>query len=99
MKVNSYAVNAYSAISGSNCFTKILFLFILPGQLFFLHGRIYGQVEKTGANEVNANIVSSETLSVWAAPAEQKIRPDDRIESENLVWSNAKKKITVAGCR
>jgi len=97
MKVNSYTVNACSAISGSNCFTKILFLFILHGQLFFLHGRIYGQ-EKTGANEVNANTVSAETLSVWAAPAEQKIRSDDKIESENLIWSNSKKKITVAGC-
>ena len=97
MKVNSYTVNACSAISGSNCFTKILFLFILHGQLFFLHGRIYGQ-EKTGANEVNANTVSVETLSVWAAPAEQKIRSDDKIESENLIWSNSKKKITVAGC-
>lgn len=97
MKVKSYTVNACSAISGSNCFTKILFLFILPGQLFLLQGRVYGQVEKTGANDVNANVVTSETLSVWAAPAEQKIRPDDRIESENLIWSNAKKKITVAG--
>src|SRR6266536_1034959 len=96
MKVNSYTINACSPISGSNCFTKILFLFILPGQLFLLHGKIYGQ-EKTGANDVNANIVSSETLSVWAAPAEQKVRPDDRIESENLIWSQAKKKITVAG--
>ncbi|MEP7108164.1 MAG: glycoside hydrolase domain-containing protein [Ferruginibacter sp.] len=97
MKVNSYAINACSAIPGSNYFKKILFLLILPGQLFFLHGSLYSQVEKTGANVVNANIISSETLSVWAAPAEQKIRPDDRIESENLIWSNAKKKITVAG--
>src|SRR5438093_3732281 len=97
MKVNSYTVNACSAISRSNCFTKILLLFILTGQLFLLHGKIYGQ-EKTGANDVNANIISSETLSVWAAPAEQKIRPDDRIESDNLIWSNAKRKITVAGC-
>jgi len=96
MKANSYAVNACSAISRSNCFKKILFLFILPGQLFFLHGRIYSQ-EKTGANDVNTTAVSSDTLSVWAAPAEQKIRPDDRIEPENLIWSKAKKKITIAG--
>src|SRR3954462_15638370 len=97
MKANSYTVNAYSAISRSNYFKKILFLFILPGQLLLLHSRIYGQ-EKTGANDVNTTAVSSDTLSVWAAPAEQKIRPDDRIESENLIWSKAKKKITIAGC-
>ncbi|MEP6596912.1 MAG: glycoside hydrolase domain-containing protein [Ginsengibacter sp.] len=67
------------------------------GPLFLLHGKIYCQVEKTGANDVNVNIVSSDTLTIWAAPAEQKIRPDDRIESDNLIWSNAKKKIIIAG--
>jgi len=75
---------------------KIFFLFIWLGQLFLLQERIYSQ-EKTGANEANTSIASSETLTIWAAPAEQKIRPDDRIESDNLIWSNAKKKITVAG--
>ena len=95
MKVNSYTVKACFTISTSNYFIKTLFILILL-VLFLLHGKTYGQ-EKTGANDVNTNKVSSETLSVWAAPAEKKIRPDDRIESENLIWSDAKKKITVAG--
>jgi hypothetical protein len=94
MKLNSYIVKARLSISTVSSFTKILFLFALP--CLFLHSSIYGQ-EKTGANDVKANSVSSETLSVWAAPAEQKIRPDGRIESENLIWSKAKKKIRVAG--
>ncbi|HEY7159844.1 MAG TPA: glycoside hydrolase domain-containing protein, partial [Acidobacteriota bacterium] len=89
------SIGAYFAISRSNCFKKILLL-ILPGQLLLLHVRIYGQ-EKTGANDIYANVVSSDTLSIWAVPAEQKVRPDDRIEPENLIWSRAKKKITVAG--
>jgi hypothetical protein len=76
---------------------KILFLFILPAPLFLLQRNAYCQVEKTGANEANTSIASSQTLTIWAAPAEQKIRPDDRIESENLIWSNANKKITIAG--
>ena len=42
---------------------------------------------------------NAETLivKVWGAPAEQKIRPDDRLEINNLVWSDINKKITVAG--
>ena len=96
LKANTGIVNACSAILRSNCFKKILFLFILFVPLLLLHGRIYGQ-EKTGANDVNTAGVSADTLNVWAAPAEQKIRPDDRAESENIIWSKARKKITVAG--
>jgi hypothetical protein len=36
-------------------------------------------------------------VDVWAVPGEQKVRPDDRIENINLVWSKADKKIHVAG--
>ena len=34
---------------------------------------------------------------VWAVPAEQKVRPKDKPEKSNLVWSGEKKQITVAG--
>lgn len=37
------------------------------------------------------------TVSVWGAPAEQKIRPDDPIETENLVWSKDNNRIQIAG--
>lgn len=35
--------------------------------------------------------------SVWAVPAEQKVRPKDEIEKNNLVWSAESKKISIAG--
>jgi hypothetical protein len=35
--------------------------------------------------------------TVWAVPAEQKVRPEDRVESSNLIWSARDKKINVAG--
>ncbi len=34
---------------------------------------------------------------VWAVPAEQKVRPKDKAETNNLVWSGDKKQVTVAG--
>ncbi|HEX5555363.1 MAG TPA: glycoside hydrolase domain-containing protein [Chitinophagaceae bacterium] len=36
-------------------------------------------------------------VSVWAAPCEQKIRPKDPVEKNNLVWTQAGKKINIAG--
>ena len=38
-----------------------------------------------------------ENVQVWAVPAEQKVRPKDKAETSNLVWSSEKKQITVAG--
>ncbi|MCW3109571.1 MAG: hypothetical protein JWQ09_4077 [Segetibacter sp.] len=67
--------------------------------LFFLKERVYGQAN-TGANDNKGDQAitgSSQSLTIWAVPAEQKIRPDDRIETTNLVWSKEKKKISVAG--
>jgi len=37
-----------------------------------------------------------EDVQVWAVPGEQKVRPDDRVEKNNLVWSGDNKKITLA---
>jgi len=36
-------------------------------------------------------------VTVWAVPGEQKVRPDDKPEEANLIWSGENKKITVAG--
>lgn len=36
-------------------------------------------------------------LKVWAVPGEQKVRPSDKPEKSNLVWSGEKKKIEVSG--
>ncbi|HBH85732.1 MAG: hypothetical protein A2X05_11935 [Bacteroidetes bacterium GWE2_41_25] len=38
-----------------------------------------------------------EDVKVWAVPGEQKVRPNDRVETNNLVWSGEKKRIKVAG--
>lgn len=67
--------------------------------LSFLSTFCFGQiVSKTGANTVES--VETDQNShpvVWAAPAELKIRPEDRMQSDNLVWSQRDKKISVAG--
>lgn len=53
--------------------------------------------QKTGANTETSVAASNDTLTVWAAPAEQKILPADKIESSNIVWSKSNRKIAVAG--
>jgi len=53
--------------------------------------------QKTGANTETSARASNDTLTVWAAPAEQKVLPADKIESANVVWSQSNKKINVAG--
>ncbi len=39
----------------------------------------------------------SENIKVWVVPGEQKVRPSDRSEKENLVWNGDKKLISIAG--
>jgi len=36
-------------------------------------------------------------VNVWAVPAEQKVRPNDRLENNNLVWSRNDSKIRLLG--
>jgi hypothetical protein len=43
------------------------------------------------------DVAADTDIKVWAVPAEQKVRPRDKPESSNLVWSAEKKQITVAG--
>ncbi|HUQ67322.1 MAG TPA: glycoside hydrolase domain-containing protein [Flavitalea sp.] len=64
--------------------------------LSLFHIKSFAQ-EKTGANTENVSAGSNDTLSVWAVPAEQKVRPTDKIETSNLVWSKTNRKINVAG--
>jgi hypothetical protein len=40
---------------------------------------------------------NNDGIKVWAVPGEQKVRPDDRPEAANLVWSAADKQISIAG--
>ena len=47
---------------------------------------------------VNAQKIDNvETVKVWAVPGEQKVRPNDKVEKSNLIWSGETKKITLAG--
>lgn len=81
MKKNS------SALSSTVLFTAAL---------FFANSSIYSQ-QKTGANDPKSGPGSSDSLSVWAVPAEQKVKPDDKIESSNIVWSRKTNLVSVAG--
>ncbi|MEO9022952.1 MAG: glycoside hydrolase domain-containing protein [Ginsengibacter sp.] len=75
-----------------------LFLLTLLVFLFVRSSGLYAQA-KNGANDNQINKITSvgEGPTVWAAPAEQKVRPDDVIETDNLVWSQRKKTVSVAG--
>jgi hypothetical protein len=53
--------------------------------------------QKTGANTETSVGSSNDTLAVWAAPAEQKVLPADKVESKNIVWSKSDRKINVSG--
>lgn len=41
--------------------------------------------------------VSQGNVSIWAVPSEQKIRPNDSVENNNLVWTRSNKKISIFG--
>jgi hypothetical protein len=56
-----------------------------------------GQIAKSGASGDQTQLEMAGEMEVWAVPAEQKVRPEDRVESDNLVWSAKEKKIQIAG--
>jgi len=62
-----------------------------------LSGNLYGQISKSGAAGDQTKVEVEQKVIVWAAPAEQKVRPDDRVENSNLVWSKEGNRIRVAG--
>lgn len=63
--------------------TLLLMLIVITGN---------GQITKSGAAGDQTTSEIRQQVIVWAAPAEQKIRPDDEPESNNLVWSKEEKK-------
>jgi hypothetical protein len=83
-----------------NCsLDRLSFILIFFCLLFVKGETLYAQAN-TGANDNKGDESKSAVLekpSVWAAPAEQKVRPNDGIETTNLVWSKEKKRINVAG--
>lgn len=77
---------------------RILRQFLLFCLFILITNNVDSQVvRQTGAIDDGFQSGNVNELTVWAAPAEQKIRPDDRIENSNIAWSNKEKKINVAG--
>lgn len=76
--------------------SKSLLVFFCVLLLLSLSTRLHGQRAQTGAID-DAQVATGGKLEVWAVPAEQKVRPDDRTETNNLVWTKNEKKIRVAG--
>ena len=73
--------------------------FVFCVWLSLTEGKSFGQeIVRTGANNNGVqNGTTENNLTIWAVPAEQKIRPDDRIETKNLIWSKEKNILKVAG--
>lgn len=81
-----------------NKISKKLRPFLLSFSFILCVTNISSQViAQTGAIDDESSSENENKLTVWAAPAEQKIRSDDKLEKDNLVWSDKDKKIQVAG--
>jgi hypothetical protein len=68
--------------------------------LFFtmvMSSAVFAQIAKSGAATDQTQVALETKVVVWAVPAEQKVRPEDRPENNNIIWSQQAKKITVAG--
>lgn len=89
-----FLVPARSAIIAAR--SKCVFMMCCILLLLSFSTRMYGQRAQTGAID-DAQVATGGKLEVWAVPAEQKVRPDHRTETNNLVWTKSEKKIKVAG--
>jgi hypothetical protein len=78
-------------------FARLLSIFIFL--YFFLGSDVTVSAQaNTGANDNKTTLeITGGNPVIWAVPAEQKVRSDDGVEANNLVWSNEKKKINIAG--
>lgn len=84
-------INSYK--NTVKCRTSNLFLLSI---CFFMGVETYGQIAQTGAIDEGQEEVDGE-LIVWSVPAEQKVRPEDQIETNNLIWNKKEKKINLSG--
>jgi hypothetical protein len=41
--------------------------------------------------------LTGDNMKVWAVPAERKVRPNDKVDATNLIWSGVDKTIKLAG--
>lgn len=76
--------------------TAACLLLLLATSLFNLEPA-YGQLSKSGAAGDETKVEIESDVQVWAVPAEHKVRPDDRPQGSNVVWSKEDKTIRIAG--
>ncbi len=97
MKKNSYNIAKQLLNAGFRfrLISSTLIIFLLGFLLITIEG--YGQAQTGALDDGSARGAEKLTVNVWAVPAEQKVRSEDRVENNNLVWSGRDKKISVAG--
>lgn len=84
-------------IGTNNSMIFTLHTFALLGFFSFAVTDSISQISKSGAAGDQTRVEVEQKVTVWAVPAEQKVRPDDRVENSNLIWSSDGNKIQVAG--
>lgn len=57
----------------------------------------FGQAQTGALDDGSTRDSERQEINVWAVPAEQKVRSEDRVETSNIIWSKKSNKITVAG--
>jgi hypothetical protein len=94
-------INFFKNATGRNFFndrrTSLSLQIPLILVLVTISAEAFGQIAKSGAAGDQTQVSIEDKAMVWAVPAEQKVRPEDRVEDSNLVWSAPGKKISVAG--
>jgi len=76
---------------------RFFFTFLIAGVSFLTGIKSFGQISKSGASGDETQVEIENKMVAWAVPAEQKVRPDDRVENSNMIWSQQEKKIRVSG--
>lgn len=70
----------------------------INSNLFKLHNNVYVHLLLLGLLFFPIRSFSqTRAVSIWAAPSDQKIRPNDPVERDNLVWMQPNKKISIFG--
>ena len=92
--MKKYLINTFDTLKNNgrhNSFFKLL----CSGIFLLVSINSIAQVQTGAIDDVQVAIDAE--LAVWAVPAEQKVRPDDRTENNNLIWTQTEKKIRIAG--
>lgn len=86
-----------NSFASAPSFKAMTLLFIIHAGACLLAAESYGQLSKSGAAGDQTKVEIGNDVQVWAVPAEHKVRPDDRPQASNIVWSKEDKTIRIAG--